>query len=138
MKEFYRTDFATVYYDEDTDALWLKYLKNIPSDKHAIPVIDAMLAAFKSLQTQKFAADIRKMGIIGTEIQNLVATKLLGGMVDHLKGKKLYHAQLIDHTEIMSKITANKVKRTVQHENMEVVQFSVECDVIDYMKSIVS
>ncbi|WP_333820040.1 hypothetical protein [Ohtaekwangia sp.] len=138
MKEFYRTDFVSVYYDENTDALWVKYFKKIPSDKHFIPVVDAMLTGFTSLQTQKFVADIRKMGILGTESQKLIVHKLLPGMIQHLKGEKLYHVQLIDHAEIMSKVCANKVKQMGQCDVKEIIQFSDENEVIKYMKSIVS
>lgn len=135
-KEFYRADFVSVFYDEDTHALWVKYFQKAPSDKHVIPVIDAMLSGFKQSNTQKFMADIRKMGILGTDSQSLIVNKLIPGMISHLNGKKLYHAQLIDPAEIMAKITANKVKSKIETEGVEIIQFTNELDAIAYMKSI--
>jgi hypothetical protein len=135
-KEFYRADFVSVFYHEDTHALWVKYFQKVPSDKHVIPVIDAMLNGFKQSNTQKFMADIRKMGVLGTDSQSLIVNKLIPGMVSHLNGKRLYHAQLIDPGEIMAKITANNVKRKSDNEKIEIVQFVNERDAIAYMKSI--
>jgi hypothetical protein len=135
-KEFYRADFVSVFYHEDTHALWVKYFQKVPSDKHVIPVIDAMLNGFKQSNTQKFMADIRKMGVLGTDSQSLIVNKLIPGMVSHLNGKRLYHAQLIDPGEIMAKITANNVKHKSDNEKIEIVQFVNERDAIAYMKSI--
>jgi hypothetical protein len=135
-KEFYRADFVSVFYHEDTHALWVKYFQKVPSDKHVIPVIDAMLNGFKQSNTQKFMADIRKMGVLGTDSQSLIVNKLIPGMVSHLNGKRLYHAQLIDPGEIMAKITANNVKHKSGNEKIEIVQFVNERDAIAYMKSI--
>lgn len=135
-KEFYRADFVSVFYHEDTHALWVKYFQKVPSDKHVIPVVDAMLNGFKQSNTQKFMADIRKMGVLGTDSQSLIVNKLIPGMVSHLNGKRLYHAQLIDPGEIMAKITANNVKHKSDNEKIEIVQFVNERDAIAYMKSI--
>ena len=135
-KEFYKADFVSVFYDDDTRALWVKYFQNVPSDKHLIPVVDATLQGFRQSNTQRFVADIRKMGVLGTESQSLIINKLIPGMVSHLKGKKLYHAQLIDPAEVMSKVVAKNVKHKSENESIEIVQFTSEQDAIAYMKSI--
>lgn len=135
IKEFYKTDFVSVFYDADTDALWVKYFRNVPSDQHFVCVVDAMLNAFVSLNTQNFIADIRKMGVIGVDAQTLVVNKLLVGMVKHLNGEKLYHIQLIDSAEIMSKVAANNVKRKSMHDGIEIVQFVDEGEAIQYIFS---
>lgn len=135
-KEFYKTDFVSVFYDEDTHALWVKYFHKVPSDKHFIPVVDAMLKGFKLSNTQRFMADIRKMGVLGIDSQSLIVTKLIPCMINHLNGKKLYHAQLIDPGEIMGKVAANNVKRKAENESIEIVQFVNERDAIAYIKSV--
>ncbi|HTJ50555.1 MAG TPA: hypothetical protein VL443_13935 [Cyclobacteriaceae bacterium] len=133
MKEFYKTDFVSVFYDTETDALWVKYFQNVPSDKHFVPIIDATLNGFTSLKTQKFAVDVRRMGVLGIDSQALIISKLLPGMIRHLKGKKLYHVQLLNPNEIMAKVSANNVKRKSMSEGMETVQFSDENEVIKYL-----
>lgn len=136
MKEFYSADFVKVFYDTETDALWVKYFQKVPSDKHFVPVLEAMLNGFISLKTQRFVADIRKMGVLGIDSQKLIVSKLLPGMIHHLQGKKLYHAQLLDAHEITAKIVANNVvKRCTSNESMEIVQCFSERKVIDYIQS---
>jgi hypothetical protein len=136
MKEFYSANFVSVFYDTETDALWVKYFQRVPSDEHFVPVVNAMLNGFLSLNTQKFVADIRKMGVLGMESQNLIVTKLLPGMLNHLRGKKLYHAQLVDSREVMCKVAADNVKRKTTNEDVEIVQFTDQCEAVNYIKTL--
>jgi hypothetical protein len=135
-KEFYSADFVRVFHDEDINALCVKYFQRVPSDKHFIPVVNAMLEGFKQLNTQKFMADIRKMGVLGIDSQSLIITKPLPGMISHLQGRKLYHVQLIDPGEIMAKVTANNVKHKSKNESVEIVQFIDERKAMSYMMSV--
>jgi hypothetical protein len=66
MKEFFKNNFARVFYDETTDALYLEYTNKVPNDEQFIRVNQAVLDAFVKINTQKFVADIRKMGIINS------------------------------------------------------------------------
>ncbi|HEY8937896.1 MAG TPA: hypothetical protein VIM65_21890, partial [Cyclobacteriaceae bacterium] len=84
MKEFYFDKTAKIYYDSDLDTLFLEYLNKVSSDDQFININTALLNAFRSLQTRKFIADIRKMGIISIEAQNWVVNNLLPGMIKHL------------------------------------------------------
>lgn len=110
MKTFFNDKSATVYYDNDLDTLFLEYTGRVLNDAHFIEINTAVLDAFKKLKSQKFIADIRKMGIIGVNSQQWVVNVLLPGMVEHLKGKTLFHAQLIDATEVMSKVSGGNIK----------------------------
>jgi hypothetical protein len=137
MKVFLKNEFVSVYYDASTDALWVKYISRVPDDKQFAVVADAMLDGFTKLKTSKFIADIRRMGILGLGSQELIITKLLPGMIKHLNGKTLHHAQLIDPKEIMGKVTANNVKNKSSHrEGIEITQFFDEAEMIRYMNSI--
>jgi hypothetical protein len=101
-------------------------------------VNQAVLDAFVKLKTQKFVADIRKMGIISLASQDWVVKNLLPGMFLHLKGKKLYHAQFLDASEILSKVSAGNIKNksTVVAKDFEVKQFSKEAELKDYLMSV--
>jgi len=125
-KEFYKSSTAIVYYDADVDALFLEYTAKVLNDKQFVEINFAVLNAFQLLSTQKFVVDIRKMGIIGVASQQWVATTLLPGMVKHLKGKKLFHAQLIDPKEILSKVSASNIKNKSSKAdgNVELIQFT--------------
>jgi hypothetical protein len=136
MKEFYKDNTAIVYHDPEVDTLFLKYLGKVANDEQFIVINSAVLKAFQSLDTQKFVADIRKMGIISVPSQQWVVNNLLPGMIGHLKGKKLFHAQLLDKTEIFSKVSAGNIKAKSKQvdKDFEVVQFDDEREMREYLK----
>ncbi len=138
MQEFFKDKSAHVYYDAVLDTLFLVYTGKVQNDQHFITINTAVLAAFTKLKTQKFVADIRKMGIISVASQNWVVANLLPGMVKHLNGKMLYHAQVVDPSEILSKVSGNNIKgRSSQvAEGFEVVQFSDTEKLKEYLRSV--
>jgi len=137
MKQFYKDKTAVVYYDPEFDTLFLEYTDKVLNDEQFIKINTAVLDAFLTLKTQKFVADIRKMGVIGVNSQKWVVTNLLPGMIKHLNGKTLYHAQLLDTTEIMSKVAAANIKNksNTVSEGFEVEQFSNRDEMINRLKS---
>ncbi|MCA6075640.1 hypothetical protein [Fulvivirga sedimenti] len=128
MKEYYQDDSARIYYDRELNALFLEYTGRVKNEEHFIQINTAVLNAFRELDTHKFVADIRKMGVISLNSQRWVVDVLLPGMMDHLKGKKLYHAQLLDPSEVFSKVSAGNIrnKSTTVDTGFEVHQFSDE------------
>jgi hypothetical protein len=137
MKEYYQDKTAKVYYDPSIDTLFLEYVGKVMNDEQFIRINTAVLNAFTSLQTQKFVADIRKMGIISLQSQKWVLDNLLPGMIKHLKGKMLFHAQLLDPTEVMAKVSASNIKSRSKQvaEGFEVVQFTDRDELIAYLKT---
>lgn len=133
MKEFYKDNTARVYYDAELDTLFLEYIGKVLNDEQFIRINTAVLNAFKGLQTQKFVADIRKMGIISVNSQKWVLENLLPGMFKHLNGKILYHAQLLDPSEILSKVAAANIKN--KSTTVEVEQFSDRNELISRLKT---
>jgi hypothetical protein len=140
MKEFFKNSFARIFYDEALDTLFLEYTSKVPNDEQFVTVNQAVLDAFVKLKTQKFVADIRKMGIISLASQSWVLKNLLPGMLKHLNGKKLYHAQFLDASEIMSKVSAGNIKKKSEQvaKDFEVKQFSIEAELKNYLKSVPS
>jgi hypothetical protein len=138
MQEFFKDKSAHVYYDAALDTLFLVYTGKVQNDQQFITINTSVLAAFTKLNTQKFVADIRKMGIISVASQNWVVANLLPGMVKHLNGKMLYHAQVVDPSEILSKVSGNNIKgRSSQvAEGFEVVQFSDTDKLNEYLKGV--
>lgn len=125
MKEFYKDNTARVYYDPELDTLFLEYLSKVPGDEAFVTINTAVLKAFTQLQTQKFVADIRKMGVISLNSQKWVVANLLPGMVKHLKGQRLFHAQLLDPNEVFAKVSASGIKKQSKEvaEDFDVMQF---------------
>ncbi len=140
MQEFFSNTIARVFYEEATDALFLEYLHKVPNDEQFILINQAVLDAFKKLETQKFVADIRKMGIISLAAQNWVVQHLLPGMLKHLKGRKLYHAQFLDVAEILAKVSAANIKNKSAQiaTDFEVVQFSDKAELTTYLLGVSS
>lgn len=138
MKEYFKNHFARIFYDDTLDALYLQYTAKVPSEEQFIVVNQEVIKAFIKLQTTKFVADIRKMGIISVNSQAWVVKNLLPGLIAHLKGKTLHHAQLLDPTEIMSKVSAGNIKNKSSQvaDGFEVVQFTTEEEMTKYLKSI--
>lgn len=136
MKEYFKNNFAKIYYDETLDALFLEYTAKVPNDEQFIIVNQAVLDAFTQLNTQKFVADIRKMGIISLTAQAWVVKNLLPGMFKHLGGKKLYHAQFLDATEILSKVSAANIKNKSAQvaTDFEVKQVSTNAELKAYLQ----
>lgn len=137
MKIFFQNKTAKVFYEPETDALILEYISSVANDNQIIEISTALLQAFEALHTQKFVADIRKMGIISLQAQSWVANNLLPRMIKHLNGKKLYHAQLLDPEEIKSKVAAAGVKNRASKiaENFEIKQFSDQNELKLYLKT---
>lgn len=135
MKEFLNTKTARVYYDETLDTLFLEYVGRVLNDEQFITINTEVLNAFKSLRTQKFVADIRKMGIISVGSQQWVLKNLLPGMIKHLNGKKLFHAQLLDPSEVMAKVSGANIKNKAKTvaEDFEVVQFTSQKEMKEYL-----
>jgi hypothetical protein len=138
MKEFFKDTTARVYYDQELDTLFLEYLGKVTSDDHFLKINQAVLDAFLSLNTRKFVADIRKMGIIGVNSQKWVVEKLLPAMINHLKGRTLFHAQLLDPAEILSKVAAGNIQKKSHQvlEGFEVKQFSDLVELKAYLKQL--
>ncbi len=138
MKEFYSDSTAKVYYDPELDTLFLEYIGKVQNDQQFITINTAVLEAFKSLNTQKMVADIRKMGIISVNSQKWVVDHLLPGMIKHLNGKRLFHAQLLDPSEIFSKVSASHIKNNSKKvdEGFDVMQFSDENELKTYLREL--
>jgi hypothetical protein len=137
MKEFYKDSSARVYYLPEVDTLFLEYFGKVLNDEHFIKINAAVLQSFKQLRTQKFVADIRKMGIIGVNSQKWVIEVLLPGMVDHLKGKTLFHAQLLDPKEIMAKVSGGNIKNKSSQtlDKLEMRQFTDAAEMTSFLKN---
>ena len=137
MKEFYKDKTAHVYYDKELDTLFLEYTGKVLNDEHFIQINTAVLNAFTTLHTQKFVADIRKMGIISVNSQKWVLEILLPGMIKHLNGKTLFHAQLLDPSEILSKVAGSNIKNksSTVAEGFEVEQFASRDEMISRLKT---
>ena len=136
---YFQNKTAKIFYSVNLDTLFLEYINKVVSDADFITINTEVINAFKKLNTQKFVADIRKMGVISVSSQQWVVKTLVPGLLAHLKGKPLYHAQFLDPSEIFSKISAknikNKSSQEIQGFNLE--QFSDRNELEVYLKTIV-
>lgn len=138
MQKFFENQSAKVYYDEVLDALFLEYTNKVISHDQFVAINTAVLSAFTRLQTVKFVADIRKMGVISIESQRWVIDHLLPGMIKHLKTKDLIHVQFMDEADIFAKIAANKIKdKSYQAtKGIQISQFADRTKMEAFLKSV--
>jgi hypothetical protein len=138
MQKFFENASAQVYYDESLDTLFLEYTNKVVSHEQFVVINTAVLHAFIKLQTVKFVADIRKMGIISIESQKWVVDHLLPDMIKHLHPKDLIHVQFMDEVEIFSKISANKIKDKSSQSisGLQISQFANRAKMEAYLKSL--
>ena len=99
MQKFFENTSAQVYYDATLDTLFLEYISKVISQEQFVVINTAVLNAFVKLQTVKFVADVRKMGVISIESQKWVVDHLLPEMIKHLRTKDLIHVQFMDEVE---------------------------------------
>ena len=77
------------------------------------------------------------MGIFGVNWQKWVVDVLLPGMVEHLKGKTLFHAQLLDPNEIMAKVSGGNIKNKSSQtlDKLEMRQFTDSSEMNSFLKN---
>ncbi|MEM7551987.1 MAG: hypothetical protein AAF363_20055 [Bacteroidota bacterium] len=136
MVNLFSNEYASVYFDKELDSLYLKYFKKVPSHNDFLIVNEAVLEGFRTQSTHKFIADVRNMGIISLESQQWVVEVLIPKMVAHLNGKTLLHAQLLDPSEVMSKVSASNIKNKSEKkmEGFQLYQFTKEEKLRDFIK----
>ena len=84
MTTLFSSNVATIHFDPELDTLFLNYISKVPDDKTFIAINTEVLNHFKKLDTNKFAVDLRKMGVISLTSQQWVIEHLLPGMIQHL------------------------------------------------------
>ncbi len=138
INEYFNTETAKIYFDEELDTLFLEYLGKVKNHQEFVEINTEVLKAFESLNTQKFVADIRRMGVISVESQQWVVGYLLPGMMKHLNGRMLHHAQFLDPSEVFSKVSAVNIKTKAadREKGFEVQQFADRGELEIYLKSL--
>lgn len=106
--EKFENDFASIYFDNALDAIVLKFKKQAPPNDF-INVNQKLLELFKTLNTNKFLVDARNIGIVSVEGQKWVVENLFPGMLSHLKGRKLYHVQIVPK-EVFGKVASSNIR----------------------------
>jgi hypothetical protein len=134
---FYEDAIASVYYDGNLNTVFLEYKTKVPSHREFVTINSKVLDLFKQHNTQKFVADIRKMGIIGLDSQQWIVDVLIPGLIKHLNGKDLIHAQLLDSTEVLAKVSGNNVKQKAAQKvsGFELHQFTDRESLEKFLKS---
>jgi hypothetical protein len=138
MQKFFENESAQVYFDATLDTLFLEYTNKVINHEQFVIINTAVLNTFVKLQTVKFVADIRKMGVIGIESQKWIVDNLLPGIVKHLNGKKPIVIQLMDASEIFAKLAGNKIKANSQNAipDFQVIQFTDRAKMETYLRSV--
>jgi hypothetical protein len=138
MQNFFENESAQIYFDATLDTLFLEYTNKVINHEQFVTINTAVLNTFVKLQTVKFVADIRKMGVIGIESQKWIVDNFLPGIIKHLNGKKPVVIQLMDASEIFAKLAGNKIKENSQNAipDFQVIQFTDRAKMETYLRSV--
>ena len=135
---YFENESASVYYSHSIDTVVLQYHKKVSGLAEFIEINSAVIEAFTSSDTPNFVADIRHMSIISLDAQKWVVDNLFPALLKHLNGKQLFHAQLLDPKEILSRVAASNLKKkSVQvEEGFTIEQFTDEESLISRLKEV--
>ncbi|OJJ16407.1 hypothetical protein BKI52_34530 [marine bacterium AO1-C] len=109
----FSNQYAEVFYDTELDAISLIF-KDVAPLEEFIHINQKVLDIFKTLQTNRFFVDTRKIGVVSPEGQKWVIENLFSGMVKHINHERLYHVQVVPRNEIFGKFAAENIKRRSQ------------------------
>lgn len=94
-----------------------------------IGINKALLDEFKKLNCNKLLVDALNMGVVSPGGQKWVVENLVPGMIAHLKGRKLYHAQIIPEKDIFGKFAAKNIEdRASKVPGMVMIAFPSEAE----------
>jgi hypothetical protein len=136
MQIFFKNKSAVIYYDPTLDALVVEYLDKITSNEQFIEINTEAKNAFEKLSTRKVVADIRRMGVISIESQNWILNNFIPAVIKHLNGEKPIFAQLINESDIFSKVAGSNVKRKSDNQDLNTTQFTNRKQMEAYLKSL--
>jgi len=134
----FENEFAEISFDKDIDAIALHFKKQAPPNDF-IGINQKVLEIFKTLNTNKFYVDTRKIGVVSIEGQKWVIENLFPGMIAHIKGKKLFHVQVVNPAEIFGKVAASNIKSKAvtqqPDKNLVIESFNTEQEAKDWLKA---
>ncbi|MCC5919512.1 MAG: hypothetical protein LAT68_04795 [Cyclobacteriaceae bacterium] len=126
-QEFFKNEYGTVY-QRDEKTTVLEYFKKAPNHESFLKLNEAIINLYRENPTQILIADTRKMGLLTVASQKWVSDTLFPTLLNLLEGKTLYHAQLLNPTEVFSKVSANNVRRFAESlkSNFVLIQYDSE------------
>ena len=114
---------ASIYFDKEVNTLFLQYKEEVKSFEEFQEINQAATKGYQHFKTYKFVADARKMGKLPAECRDYVNNVMIPELFDTATGGDFYLAQLLDSSEIMSKVAAHIIK-TGSKEVVDIEQFS--------------
>jgi hypothetical protein len=122
--------FSTIGYDQELDALTLQFKKQAPTQDF-INLNKKAVEFFLKLNTNKFYVDTRKIGVVSLEGQKFVIDEVFPRMLAHTKGRKFYHVQVINPSEVFGKVAASNIKNkaSLKRADEKLIIESFDCEI---------
>lgn len=111
--ENYSSQHADIFYDDKLDALALVF-KEVASLDQFVTLNQQVLNIFKTLQTNRFYVDTRKIGVVSPEGQKWMVDHLFLGMIRHISPEPIYHAQIIPKSDIFGRFASENIRKNAQ------------------------
>lgn len=111
MKKF-ENEIVDIIYDEELRILSLVY-KEKPKGDHFIAVNQKFIEVFKTLDCNKILINAIVIKVVGVENQNWVAHTMIPELLKHIKGKTLFHAQILNSDAFVQFAARNIEKKSM-------------------------
>ena len=134
-KELFKNEHVKIYYDDELEAIFMKYLTKITKHEQVLEANEQLLKAIKKSGAHKFAVDIRNVGVMPLKSQKHVADEFFPAVVEAAKGKHVYHAQLLNKADAFETYAISSInkKSEVVGNLLEVASFSDIDDLKSYL-----
>ncbi len=137
----FQSEVADIYHDTDLDALVLEYKNPVKGYDNFVSINEEALKHYKTINVNKFIADIRLMGVISVESQSWLAENIVPKLISASRGGVLHLAQYMDEKDIFVKVAANSVKSRSEknlsdNKNFIWHQYTNKIEMENWLKSV--
>jgi len=116
--KIFENEFAEILHDEELNILSLVYKKQVQKDDF-IFINQKFLEIFRTLNIYKIYINALKIKVVPVEGQHWVINNMIPGMIEHVNGKMLYHAQVLN-TDSFVKFAAQNIRNKSQNQSIEI------------------
>jgi len=125
--------YAYIQFHEATNLFEMVFTSKM-NETEFIAVNKALLDEFRKKQSNRLLVNALNMGVISTGGQKWVVENLVPGMISHLKGRNLYHAQIIPEKDVFGKFAAKNIEdRASKVPGMVMIAFSNAKEGMDWL-----
>lgn len=138
--QHFKDNYVEITYMKEDEIVHMTIYEPFDSVTAAIDSNLKLLDFFRNFNTNKFSVDASKMGVQPDEFVKWLSENLFPPMIEHIGGRKLYHAQVIQSGEFEDQYSPNKVRLMSQIKsgffNLKIKSFDELTAALDWLKGV--